>query len=173
MKKLVSLIGAGAMLLAIATPVLARGHHRGPENVTRVTNTTTAVANTGLEVGNIATVERAGAWKVEAEGNNTVGKLSTGDADATAVGVVVADTQVGCSRCSRRGEQEKLNLVENTVVASADTGIVVGNTADVSRAHVGSVEAEGNNTVGKLSTGDAAATAVGVVVVDTQLNFGW
>lgn len=179
MKKIAALIGAGAMLLSVAVPAFAGGHRHHDEgnmNVANVTSEVYALSETGGNtVGNSARVRKADVkGDVEVEGDNTV---RTGAADALAVGVVVANTQVGCSTCGRRGgSQSEKNIANVTsgVYADAITGEnIVGNSASVSKAdigghrHGGEVEVEGNNNV---TTGAADADAFGVVVVNTQWN---
>ena len=179
-KKVASLVGAGALLLSVSGVAFARGYYRPMPSVDRntaiVTNTTSSVADTGLNsVGNSVEVRRAGVrGEVEIEGDN---RLTTGAANSEAVGVVVANTQVGCSTCGRNygtTVREDLAIVNNSTSSEAYTGSnSVGNSAEVSRASVGGrrggeVEVEGNNTV---TTGGATSSSTGVVVVNTQLSW--
>lgn len=178
-KKLAALAGAGAMLLAVAGPAFARSSHhsqQGNSNVAFVTNTTSSIASTGNNgVGNGATVVNSEVkGEVEVSGQNT---LNTGEANSEAVGVVVANTQVGCSTCGSRrnsGSTNNVAFVRNETTSIASTGDNgVGNIATVSNSEVGGhhrggeVEVSGNNNV---TTGQANSEAVGVVVVNTQLN---
>lgn len=176
MKKIAVLAGAGALLLGLAGSALAWGPMWGDLNVANVDNATVAIAGTGgNSVGNLAVVERAGvSGEVEVEGDNNV-NMTTGGADALAVGVVVANTQIGCSTCGRRGPSSTRNIasVDNATVADADTGTNnVGGAASVKMAHIGGeVEVEGNNNV-NLTTSEASAKSIGVVVVNTRWT-GW
>ncbi len=66
---------------------------RRQKNTANVIQMTSSSANTGLnDQGNSAYVERAGiGGEVEVKGNNT---MTTGDAESSATGVVVVNTQV-------------------------------------------------------------------------------
>lgn len=189
MKKIAAILGAGAMLLAIAGPAFARDSHhsqQGNSNVAFVTNTTSSGAFTGNNgVGNGATVRKADVkGNVSVTGDNSV---NTGAADSLAVGVVAANTVVGCSTCNRRDSHStsstsNVAFVNNETTSVASTGDnAVGNGATISKADVGGsqerhhrggssnggVSVSGNNSV---NTGAADSTAVGVVVVNTQWN---
>lgn len=173
MKKIAVLAGAGALVLSLAVPALARPHHSmsGDLNVANVDNATTAVANTGVSAGNVATIYEAGVGgEVRVDGTNVVKQLSTGEANALAVGVVVANTQIGCSTCGRHGSSSTKNIADvgNATVADAETGAAAGSGVSVERAHTGQVEVGGTNVVKQLHTGDANSDSYGVVVVNTR-----
>ncbi len=164
MKKIAVLAGAGALVLALAGPAFGF-----TINKAKVDNSTTAVANTGISAGNVATVSRAHVdGDVEVGGTNVVKQLHTGDANALAVGGVVANTQVGCDACGGGFTVNKAK-VRNATVADAETGVLAGGGVSVDRAHIdGEIEVEGTNIVKQLHTGNANSRSFGIVVVNTQ-----
>ena len=96
MKKVVALIGAGALLLSVAGPAFAGFSVN--INKARVRNTTVVKADTGDNgAGNSASVSMAhvNGSNVTADGNNTI---ETGDASASNVGIILVNTQVSFGR---------------------------------------------------------------------------
>jgi len=174
MKKIAALISAGAMLLSVAGPALAGGRppksNQSTINVANVTNVTYAGASTGgNSVGNSATVAQSGFWPSATV--TQTNKVTTGDADALAVGVVAANDKVGCgcSPCGMCSGTKNIATVYNQTTASANTGgNSVGNSTGVTQFLGGSATVTQQNTV---KTGAADADAVGVVVVNTQLSW--
>ena len=84
MKKIAALIGAGAMLLSVATPAF------GAWNWAYVNNVTGVIADTGGNgVGNSANANNGS--NATSGGSNT---LNTGDAEANNIGVILVNTQV-------------------------------------------------------------------------------
>lgn len=170
MKKLISLIGAGALLLSVATP--AFGVTSVTINKAKIKNTTVVKAETGDNyAGNSALVTKAGVSgsNVTADGDNTI---TTGDAKAKNLGIIAANTAVGCDGCTADGVTVNKAKVRNTTVVKAETGgNGAGNSASVSMAGVtgSNVTADGNNTI---DTGNASAKNVGVILVNTQVSFG-
>lgn len=178
MKKLIALTGAAALLLSITGGVLA--HHRRSGNSADITNTTTAISDTGVIVGNSVSVEKAHiSGEIEVKGDNEVKKVHTGDADSLAVGVVVANTDVNldCDSCTQRGSRNNRAEVDNTTIAQSVTGVEAGNSVYVEKAHVdGDIEVGGRrdeNEVKKVHTGSATADAYGVVLVNTRFSTDW
>lgn len=165
MKKILALAGAGAILLGMAVPAFAVTTNI--VNKAKVSNSTTAVASTGVSAGNVVSVEKAGVGNINVGGSNEIKKLSTGNADALAVGAVVANTQIGCATCGGGSIKNKAK-VKNTTTAQADTGVQAGSGVSVYKAHVGGINLNGNNEIKKLHTGDADSDSIGIVVVNTQ-----
>ena len=171
MKKLISLIGAGAMLLSVATPAF------GAWNWANVRNVTVVGAETGGNtVGNWANANNGS--NATGSGNNNV---TTGNATASNLGVIVANTNVGCcpEPCDPRpdpcdlcqGSSCTLNeaIVENGTMVGADTGDnTVGNAAVANNGS--NATGSGNNNV---TTGDADAGNIGIVIVNSQVSWGW
>lgn len=167
MKKLISLIGAGAMLLSLATPAFATVNI----NKAKIKNTTVVSASTGGNgVGNGASVERAGVTgsNVTADGNNTV---NTGNARVRNLEVTAANTNVNlCSTCGTADVNvNKAKVKSDTTVVASTGGNAAGNSASVSMAGVSgsNVTANGNNDV---TTGNANASNVGIILVNTQVS---
>lgn len=167
LKKLAALAGAGAILLSIATPAFAHS----VKNRANVTQVTSSSANTGGNLqGNGAYVTKAHvSGEVEAEGSNS---MTTKKAESSAVGVVAANTNVNadCDSCvtSARRQRNSANVTQVTSSSASTGNNIQGNVASVEKAGVsGDVEAEGNNN---MTTGKAESSAVGVVVVNTQLS---
>jgi len=167
MKKIAALIGAGAMLLSVAAPALATVNI----NKAKIKNTTVVSAGTGGNVvGNGASVSKAGVSgsNVTADGSNTV---DTGNAKVRNLEVTAANTNVNCGTCGLAGVNvNKAKVKSDTTVVASTGGNLVGNGASVEMAHVSgsNVTADGNNHV---TTGDAAASNVGIILVNTQVSF--
>jgi len=162
-KKLASLAGAGALLLSVAVPVLAWS-----SDVAFVNNSATAVAGTGLNVqGNGVTVTKASAGDINVRGNNS---LTTGDADAYAGALVVANTRISCGRCGGGGRgHTDVAYVNNSAGAGASTGDNgQGNGVTVKKAFAGGINVSGNN---RLTTGDATSKARAWTVVNTHWGY--
>ena len=170
-KKIAALAGAGAMLLAVAGPAFAvvpGFWGTGSKDVAIVNNGASAVASTGGNgQGNSATVKKAGVTgDVEVSGNNN---MTTGEAQADATAVVVANTHIGCSTCGWSLGHKDVAVVNNGAQAGSLTGDNgQGNAATVKKAHVGGeVEVGGSNT---LKTGPASSDADAWTVVNTHWN---
>jgi len=179
MKKLISLIGAGALLLSVATPTFA-WWWGGSQDTAIVNNGATSYANTGWNgQGNLAVVDGRGVGDVAVDGNN---RMVTGDATAYAGALVVANTHVGCGNCASGGRGHRdFALVGNNATANADTGdngqgntALVGGGLDASgqggHGEHGSsdVTVGGNNTI---RTGSADSTARAWTIVNTHVGF--
>jgi hypothetical protein len=146
MKKIAVLVGAGALLLAVAAPALAYPVFFGSKDVAIVTNNVSATASTG---GN--SQENSG-WVVS--GNNN---LKTGGANAYAGAVTVANTHIGCGPYCGGGGHTDFANVGNYVAANANTGLNdQGNSG---------LFVEGNNIT---TTGAAYSTAHAWTIVNTH-----
>ncbi len=167
MKKLISLLGAGALLLSVAGPAFAVTSVT--INKAKVKSTTNVSANSGYNyAGNGVSVKKAGvSGEVEVKGNNSV---DTGKAEAENLKVIAANTSVGCDTCGTSGVTVNKAKVRSTTNVSANSGYnIVGNSAEVKKAGVsGDVEVSGNNSV---DTGKAEAENVELIVVNTQVSF--
>jgi len=163
MKKLAALLGAGAMLLAVAGPAFGM-----TINKAKVKSTTNVSANTGGNiVGNYASVVKAHvSGEVKVKGDNQV---NTGEAEAKNLKVIAANINVGCDTCGNPGLTINKAKVKSTTDVYANTGAnVVGNTAIVEKAGIsGDVKVSGDNTV---DTGKAEAKNKEIIVVNAQLN---
>lgn len=168
MRKLFALVAALALVAVVAGPAMAFTVNRA-----HVDNTTTAISNTGVTVGNVATVEKGFVGhEVEVGGANYVSNIRTGSADATALGVVAANTQIGCDWCGGYGLRINRASVTNVTGAQADSGVRVGGGVSLVHAGTGEVEVEGTNSVNSVTTGPANANSYGVVLVNTSWT-GW
>lgn len=182
MKKLIA-FGAGAgLLLAAAVPVFANGDHGrgGSSDVAIVRNSASAGANTGYNSqGNTALIGGQGEVEdVTVGGNND---MTTGNADAYAGALVVANTHIGCG-CESRGHKD-FALVDNSAEAGADTGdngqgnaALIGGYSDSQSLgggdrdnEVEDITVNGNNT---MTTGDASATSRAWTIVNTHMSWG-
>jgi len=187
MKKIAALIGAGALLLSVATPAFA-WWWGGSRDTAIVTNSAIATADTGLNSqGNYVVAGDDVRGGVNVSGNNS---LTTGEASATATAVVVANTHKECcpSPCigyacgggfgggSNRCECPHTDYanVNNGASAGAFTsGNFQGNSVEAgedvgSRCGGGSTYVSGSNT---MRTGDASSTARAWTVVNTHVAF--
>jgi hypothetical protein len=182
MKKLIALLGAGALVLTMAIPAFAgRGPRQNPNNdngtvnVANVNNNTVASGYSGLELGNKVEVEKnMVGGKVTVGAGNVVSGSYTGAVDANAVGVVVANVQLGCSECSKGVKSNTANVNNNTS-ALGDSSMVAGNDVSVESNWVlggkkSGVEVSAGNSVLGSYTGAVDAHSVGVVVVNAQLS---
>lgn len=115
MKKIAALAGAGALLLGAAVPVFAHSW-----DWAYVNNSAVAVADTGgNSQSNIAEAYYySGATVYGGSGART---MYTGDADAYAGALVVANTHIDCGLCSSRWHTDSAQ-VTNGAGAYAYTG---------------------------------------------------
>jgi len=169
MKKIAALVGAGALVLALVVPAMARGRSR---DVAIVTNSASAVASTGANTqGNGVAADDDVRGNVNVSGNNT---MRTGDAEAYAGALVVANTHVGCGYCASGGRRHKdFAMVGNSAGAGAYTGengqgnyVSAGDDVG-SRCGSGTTNVSGNNS---LVTGDATSRARAWTVVNTHIS---
>lgn len=172
-KKIAIIAGSAALMLGAAIPALAN-HQWPPQptgttlNIAVVRNTSNASANTGWnDQINQSSVKKAHVGgDVETRQANL---MSTGDANATSTGVVIANRQTGCSTCTPRRLTVNGALVTNSAGASSNTGYnLQTNSASVKKAHVdGEVE---TTQVNALRTGDATSTSRSWTVVNTSVS---
>jgi len=167
MKKIAALVGAGALVLATVVPAFGWHPMFGSDNVAMVSNSATAVANTGgNSQSNVADVQHGGGVNVYgASGNRT---MYTGDADAYAGALVVANTHVGCGKKCVDNHDDDVAMVRNGALASADTGTNGQDDAAVVR-HGGGVTVGGGTGSRYLVTGDASSTSRAWTIVNTHL----
>ena len=146
MNKLLAFAGAGAMLMASATPAFAGWHMPyagGTTNTAFVTNTANASTNTGYNF-------QAGKG----------GTVATGIAVSDSTAVVVANTSLkDCGCMSLPGKTTNTAFVTNTSNASTNTG----NNTQVSSGW------SWHSTNPVTVTGDAASTSNAWTVVNTQI----
>ena len=171
-KRLIAIGGATALLLGAAVPALAWGGW-GSRDVAIVGNEAVAVANTG---GNTQDNFAAGD-EAEVEDNDGDRYMDTGDADAYAGALVVANTHVGCD-CDEDNNTESLNggggsnhkdfaLVGNGAGALANTGDNAQD--DVALGDGDDAEVEDNDGNRTMYTGNASSTARAWTIVNTHL----
>ena len=154
MKKIAVLAVSVVLFLGVVKPVLA------VKNIATVLNSTTAIANTGITVGNTVSVDEAiVSGEVRIGGTNNVSLVSTGNASALAVGVVIANNSPLTFNKA---------IVGNITGAQAETGIQIGNGTSVITARTGPVLVGGTNFVTQLRTGNSHSSSFGVVIVNTQ-----
>src|SRR5574340_1577937 len=115
MKKFVSLVGAGAMLLAVAGPTLTYGG-----NVAIIEkNDATAQANTGGNIqSNFVKVKESGVGG----SLETRNSMTTGDASAKAKVLIVANSNVGCGCGESESTHTFAKIKNNDAAALADAG---------------------------------------------------
>ena len=165
MKKIAALIGAGAMLLSVATPAFG-WWWGGSDNTAYVNNSAVAVANTGgNSQSNVADVVFGGGVNVNgANGNRTI---YTGDADAYAGALVVANTHVGCTLCGVPHDDD-IAGVNNGASAGAYTG---DNGQDdlALVTYGGGVNVNGGAGTRYINSGSSESTARAWTVVNTHV----
>lgn len=173
MKKLISLAGAGAILLSAAVPAFAHLRHFGwgSRDVAVVDNTAFSVANTGGNSQNnsasVNTTCHSGA-RAGSTGNRN---MDTGNADAYAGAVVVANTHVGCDTCGRGSHRDFAN-VSNWADAESNTGYNHQNdSASAYMTHRSNASA-GSTGNRNMNTGKADSESHAWTVVNTHLSFG-
>lgn len=179
-KKVIALIGAGLLTLALtAVPAFAsrggrRHHEEGNKNITEITATATADADTGENHEDV-TANISMAHDVEVELEDADRTIRTGEAVASSLAKVedvedlLCPCQPKCDRgCKDRGRHSDPVTNVTKVTATSDAGAYTGyNTANVnlgiSKAHDVEFEMEGDT---KIVTGDATATSNAWVLVD-------
>ncbi len=166
MKKIAALIGAGALLLSVATPTFA-WWWGGSDNTANVNNGAEAVANTGgNSQSNVAQVTYGGGVTVNgASGDRTI---YTGDANAYAGALVVANTHVGGGSCVTEHDDD-VAVVGNGAGALADTGLNAQDDVAVVT-HGGGVNVSGGAGTRYLNSGAADSTARAWTIVNTHVD---
>lgn len=171
MKKILALAGAGALVLALASPVLAVPFVYVDTNVAYVNNSATAVADTGMNSqSNVADVNHGGGVTVRGSGDRTI---TTGTADAYAGALVVANTHIGCGGNCGGGVPVYVSRDTAYVNNGADAGAFTGTNAQDNVALVRNgggvtVSGSGNRTV---RTGASDSTARAWTVVNTHWGY--
>lgn len=183
-KKLAALAGAGAILLSVAVPVLAKPHkhHGGSSDVAMVFNGASATSNTGgNSQGDYAEAYKGSEAEVEVEGNSGDRKVETGEADADATAVVVANTHVSCGNCGHKGgkgpkggeSHTDMAMVGNGAIADANSGDNwQDDSAYAKNESEAEVEVENGSGKREIKTGKADSDADAWVVVNTHLEMG-
>lgn len=170
--KIAAIAGAGAILLASATPALAKGNYNwfgGEYNSAVVLNSANSSANTGYN-GQYNQATGTFSGKVEVE--HAYNTLSTGSAVSSATALTAANTQVGCSVCNFYMGGAKYNsaFVTNGAASAANTGYnTQANNAEGAWTF-GKVEVEHTGNV--QGTGAAESDANAWTVVNTNWS-GW
>lgn len=176
MKKIAALVGAGAMLLGTAVPAFAWWNWWTPttSDTAVVTNSAQSVANTGNNLqGNGVDASWSFVGPVSVKGDNGV---STGNADADATAVVVANTHVECCSTPCSGGCMQMQscpcphndyaVVTNSAYAGANTGYnLQGNGVTLKGVWGGGVTVGGDNSAW---TGSATADSDAWTVVNTH-----
>lgn len=192
-KKLIALVGAGALLLSVAGfafAVQCPGQDCLPQpvnfcfwcrnrDVARVNNQATAIADTGGNTqNNVAQAGASSEAEVEVEGSSSR-SITTGDAHAEAEAVVVANTHVGCCLvltqgchpCGFGNLYTDLAEVGNGSLAAAYSGANIQD--DVAQATGDSeaeVEVEEGSSSRSIKSGNSWSGATAWTVVNTHLS---
>ncbi len=163
-KKIVSLAGAGLMLLGMSAPAFA---YYGSSALIRVHNSATSYADTGnnLQGNFLGNLNHVGIGSISGGGDNT---LHTGDANSTANANTTVNSTVNLGGYEWLPRVVK---VSNDSYSSAETGYnIQGNsTGEISHAGIGTLNIGGNNT---LTTGNANTTANAATLVNVTVNSG-
>lgn len=159
-KKILALVGAGAMILSVAGSAFA-WRRSGSSDVANVINIASAGSYTGENTQNALNSGRP--WSsTMANGSR---RISTGNAGSSATAVTVANTHVGCGTCSSGGRNHRdVANVENVADAISDTGL---NAQDAAAVAGGDVYAGGSRGI---RTGSAWSRASAFTIVNTHLG---
>lgn len=173
MKKILALAGAGALLLSVAGPAFGCTglwclFCRDVNNAD-VENNAQATAYTGWNSqSDLADVEHGGGVTVNSTGDRDI---HTGNADAYAGALVVANTNVSCCDGDSCWCLETNNArVRNGAGAMADSGLNYQD--DMARVlHGGGVTVNGGDGSRVIHTGNADSEARAWTIVNTRLGF--
>jgi hypothetical protein len=166
MKRIIAAAGAGAMVLAASATVFAYGQYPwwgwGSRDVAVVENVAVADSVTG---GNSQDVT---AWSCGyIDDANGTRSIRTGNANAYAGAVTIANTHVGCDQCGWGWGSH--NDYANVGNYAQSYGLSGGNTQDVTAWRGGRVnDADGSRAV---STGNANTESHAWTVVNTHWNY--
>lgn len=174
MKRIVSLIGAGALLLSVAGTALA-AVPVGQRNSVEIVNTTSALSYTGgNSQSDTAKLKLSVNGEAEVEGNGartivTGTAVSTAATNVEVVGVNKNTSFMGCLNCPQRNRVS----VGNLTGAQAGTGDnYQDNTATSKLTMGGEAEVEGNGAR-TIVTGPAVSSAGTTLKVVNVNKTGW
>jgi len=162
MKKIVSLVGAGALLLATAGPAFAWGNW----NIAIVGNSARAYSNTGgNSQSNVADVAYGGGVNVwGASGSRS---MTTGHASSYAGALTVANTHV----CDGGNSNVDGALIDNHAVTDANSGVNMQDDYAMVR-HGGGVTVGSGAGNRSMTTGGTNSTSHAWTIVNTHF-FGF
>lgn len=173
MNKLITTGAAVALVLGSVMPVFAHGgggwwHHRSSDTAV-VINSATATSNTGTNSQNNTSIAQGALNDSDVKGDGAR-SMTTGNANANARAVVVANTHVGCGPCASGGHGHRdTALVGNEAGADANTGDNWQD--DTANAHGwandSTVDQDGTSN---MRTGNANSRARALTVVNTHVG---
>ena len=166
MKKIAALIGAGAMLLSVATPAFAWNW-----SYVDVENYSEAIANTGGNSQDNSAVASRGWNNADAGSGSGARNMTTGSATAVAGAGVTVSTCLydwSCGDCYLSLNQSDVS-VYNAALAGANTGGNSQNNSAVATGYGNDADAGSSSGVRNMTTGPAVSNAQAFTVVNTTL----
>lgn len=172
LKKLAALTAAGALVLAVAAPVLAiwPGPMFGSDNVAVVTNSAVSIADTGGNSQDDTAKATLTMGSNASSGSSGDRSIDTGSANSYAGALVVANTHIGCGLCSPAHDDD-VALVGNEALSGAYTGD--SHQDDYARVllSVGSGASTGSSGNREIDTGNSTSKARAWTVVNTHWGY--
>ena len=166
MKKLISLIGAGAMLLSLAGPAFAWNW-----SYVKVENGAAAIADTGGNSQSNSAVASRGWNNADAGSGSGARNMTTGSATAVAGAGVTVSTNLydwSCGDCYLSLNQSDVS-VYNAALAGANTGGNSQSNSAVASGFDNDADAGSSSGVRNMTTGPAVSNAQAFTVVNTTL----
>ena len=166
MKKIAALIGAGAMLLSVATPAFAWNW-----SYVDVENYSEAIANTGGNSQDNSAVAEVVDNDADAGSSSGARNMTTGSATAVAGAGVTVSTCLydwSCGDCYLSLNQSDVS-VYNAALAGANTGGNSQNNSAVATGYGNDADAGSSSGVRNMTTGPAVSNAQAFTVVNTTL----
>ena len=168
MRKIAALIGAGAMLLSVATPAFAWNW-----SYVDVENYSEAIANTGGNSQNNSAVASGGWNNADAGSSSGARNMTTGSATAVAGAGVTVSTCLydwSCGDCYLSLNQSDVS-VYNAALAGANTGGNSQNNSAVATGYGNDADAGSSSGVRNMTTGPAVSNAQAFTVVNTSISW--
>jgi len=166
MRKIAALIGAGAMLLSVATPAFAWNW-----SYVDVENYSEAIANTGGNSQDNSAVAEVVDNDADAGSSTGARNMTTGSATAVAGAGVTVNTTLcdwSCGYCYSSLNQSDVS-VGNAAFAAANTGGNSQNNSAVATGYGNDADAGSSSGVRNMTTGPAVSNAQAFTVVNTTL----
>jgi len=166
MKKIAALIGAGAMLLSVATPAFAWNW-----SYVDVENYSEAIADTGGNSQSNSAVASGFDNDADAGSSSGARNMTTGSATAVAGAGVTVSTCLydwSCGDCYLSLNQSDVS-VYNAALAGANTGGNSQNNSAVATGYGNDADAGSSSGVRNMTTGPAVSNAQAFTVVNTTL----
>ena len=168
MKKIAALIGAGAMLLSVATPAFAWNW-----SYVDVENYSEAIANTGGNSQDNSAVAEVVDNDADAGSSSGARNMTTGSATAVAGAGVTVNTSLydwPCGVCYLPLNQSDV-YVSNVAMAGADTGGNSQSNSAVASGDWNNAGAGSGSGVRNMTTGPAVSNAQAFTVVNTSISW--